>query len=204
MSSCRWTLLSFKPKFLFLYKTCHHSLFLRTEDGKTPSTKDSIDLLNMISGKDAGCLVLSFSCCLGFSWFRDNKLLCFTTPPSLQDFLSLYLTTLYFICWDANYVVWLQMRPCLVNYFRCFVCLIYFLVTLIYFLGCLFSFLLPGVQSTNDAKEQWGLLEVCCGVLDIFLHACNALTARGVGGKAGSQLAKYLLCPQGRKTMKLI
>lgn len=83
VSSCRRTLLFFKPKFLFLYKTRRHSLFLRTDDGKTPSTKDSIDLLNMFSGEDAGCLVFSFSCCPSFSCFRDHKPPCFTTPPRL-------------------------------------------------------------------------------------------------------------------------
>lgn len=107
MNSCRRTFLFFKPKFLFLYKTRRHSLFLRTDDGKTPSTKESIDLLNVFSGEDAGCLVFSFSCCPGFSCFRDHKLSCFTTPPSLQDleFLSLYLTTIYFLRRGANSVV---------------------------------------------------------------------------------------------------
>lgn len=58
VSSRRRTLAFFKPQCLFLYKTRRHSSFLRIDDGKTCSTKDSIDLLNMFSGEDAQFLTL--------------------------------------------------------------------------------------------------------------------------------------------------
>lgn len=117
VSSYRWTLLFFKVKFLLLCKTWHHSLFLRTDDGKTPGTKDSIDLLNKFSGQDAAWLVFSFSCCPGFSWLWDHKMACFTTPPRLQvrEFLSLYPTTTYSphtsitaacVLWTTSNTVW--------------------------------------------------------------------------------------------------
>lgn len=58
------------------------------------------------------------------------------------------------------------------------------------------------MQSTNDTKEQWGLLEVCCGQLDIFLYAFSVHSARGVGDKAEESACQISALPWKQKKNK--
>ena len=179
VSSRRWTLVFFKPQCLFLYKTRRHSSFLRIDDGKTCSTKDSIDLLNMFSGEDAGSLVLSSSPCPGFSLLRDHKLLCFTEPPTLQDLAFWFNSSTLFRINSSSDCELLQM----------------FYVPNIFsapYRGACSAFYYQEYNPLMMQKSKWGLLEVN---RDTFLHACVALVARGVGGNAEESACQIFVPP---------
>lgn len=133
------------------------------------------------------------------SFFGDHKRPSFTMLPSLQD-LSFYFAT--FSVEMPTHL--LQLCPCPEKHFRCFLCLIYFLVTS--FLGCSIPFSYQSQQyhllmMQKNNRDFWK-----CAVGSLIFFCTPAL--RSLPGewvvKLETQLAKTLstLSTQSRKHMK--